>query len=164
MPQVRSALPPHQLGVVVSNGAESLVHSLKLLLSNTSIPQSSQCCLLLDFSNAFNCIDRSFLFHETRSHFPALSHWLELSYGFQPILLFGDYSILSCTGVQQGDPLGPLAFSILLQPIIERIQDEVPGLNLNGWYLDDGILCGSLSDLQAALTTWVLLWSPAEPL
>ena len=82
-----------------------------------------------------------------RSRFPALSHFLELSYSFQPILLFGDYSILSCTGVQQGDPL---AFSILLQPIIERIQDEVPGLNLNGWYLDDGILCGSLSDLQAA--------------
>uniref|UniRef100_A0A1X7SS29 Reverse transcriptase domain-containing protein n=1 Tax=Amphimedon queenslandica TaxID=400682 RepID=A0A1X7SS29_AMPQE len=151
MPQVRQSLPPHQLGVGVSNGAESLVHSLKLLLSNPSVPPLSQCCLLLDFSNAFNSIDRSALFREVRSRFPSLSPWLECCYGAQPNLLFGEYTLLSCAGVQQGDPLGPLAFSILLHPIIERVQQEVPGLLLNAWYLDDGILTGPPADLLSAL-------------
>ena len=151
MPQVRQSLPPHQLGVGVSNGAESLVHSVKLLLSNPSVPLSACCCLLLDFSNAFNCVDRSILFRDVRSRFPALSRWLEYCYGTPSNLLFGDFSILSCSGVQQGDPLGPLAFSTLLQPIIEQIQRDVPGLCLNGWYLDDGILSGSFEDLQSAL-------------
>ena len=47
--------------------------------------------------------------------------------------------------------MGPLAFSILLHPIIERIQREVPGLLLNAWYLDDGILTGTPADLLSAL-------------
>ena len=53
--------------------------------------------------------------------------------------------------MQQGDPLGPLAFALALHPIVERIKHEVPGLNINAWYLDDGTLCGSAADLSAAL-------------
>ena len=34
---------------------------------------------------------------------------------------------------------------------MERIKAEVPGLNLNTWYLDDGTLCSPPSDLLAAL-------------
>ena len=90
-----------------------LNHLCTLSSSNPSVPLSSSCCLLLDFSNAFNCIDRSVLFRDVRSRFPALSRWLEYSYGTPSNLLFGDFSILSCSGVQQGDPLGPLAFSTL---------------------------------------------------
>ena len=39
----------------------------------------------------------------------------------------------------------------LLQPLLERIQQEAPGLLMNAWYLDDGTLCGSLSDLCTAI-------------
>ena len=53
--------------------------------------------------------------------------------------------------MQQGDPLGPLGFAITLQPIVERIKAEVPGLILNSWYLDDGTLMGSAEDLAKAL-------------
>uniref|UniRef100_A0A1X7SVN2 Reverse transcriptase domain-containing protein n=1 Tax=Amphimedon queenslandica TaxID=400682 RepID=A0A1X7SVN2_AMPQE len=152
LPQVRHILPPHQVGVGCSNGAESIVHSLKLILANQSIPSNSKCCLLLDFSNAFNCINRLSMFSEVRSKIPLLSNWVECCYGAQPNLLFGDYIIPSCCGVQQGDPLGPLLFSLVLQPIVERLESEVPGLVLNSWYLDDGVLCGSSDDLLAALT------------
>ncbi|XP_019859057.1 PREDICTED: uncharacterized protein LOC109587260, partial [Amphimedon queenslandica] len=140
-----------QVGVGIPNGAEAIVHSIKLLLSESSIPPGSKFCLSLDFSNAFNTIDRSVLFKEIRSRIPSLSRWLECCYGDQPRLLFGDYTILSCCGVQQGDPLGPLAFSILLLPLIERIKAEVPELLLHAWYLDDGILCGSPTALLKAL-------------
>ena len=53
--------------------------------------------------------------------------------------------------VQQGDPLGPLGFALTLQPIAERIREEVPGLKINAWYFDDRTLCGSACDLVKAL-------------
>jgi hypothetical protein len=56
--------------------------------------------------------------------------------------------IYSSCGVQQGDPLGPLLFSLALRPIIDSIRDLNPRLNL--WYLDDGIIVGSPALLQAA--------------
>ena len=71
---------------------------------------------------------------------------------FSAILLLDDQSILSCRGVQQDDPLGPLSFSLVLHAIIEKIKESVPGLLIDAWYLDDGTLCGSQEDLAAALS------------
>ena len=34
---------------------------------------------------------------------------------------------------------------------MDRISLEVPNLVMNSWYLDDGTLCGSMSDIQSAL-------------
>ena len=86
-----------------------------------------------------------------RSRSPGISAWMECCYGAQPTLHLGDNTILSKCGVQQGDPLGPLGFALTLHPVIERIHQEVPGLRINAWYLDDGTLVGSPSDLKAAL-------------
>ena len=49
--------------------------------------------------------------------------------------------------------MGPLGFALALQPIVDRMKHEVPGLLVNAWYLNDGTLCGSLDDLAAALST-----------
>ncbi|KAL5482191.1 hypothetical protein EMCRGX_G022486 [Ephydatia muelleri] len=48
-------------------------------------------------------------------------------------------------GVQQGDPLGPLPFSLALHKLVSSIDadDECFGLLLQTWYLDDGVLAGS---------------------
>ena len=40
-----------------------------------------------------------------------------------------------------------------LHPIVEKIKDPVPGLLINAWYLDDGILCRTLDDLCALSIT-----------
>ena len=66
-------------------------------------------------------------------------------------LLLGKDTIVSCCGVQQGDPLGPLGFALTLHLIVERIKNEVPGLALNAWYLDDSMLVGTPAELAAAL-------------
>ena len=101
---------------------------------------------LLDFSNAFNSISREKMFKEIESHIPSMATLLECCYGAKPLLHLEDHTILSCCGVQQGDPLGPLAFALALQPILERIKCEVPDLLINAWYLDNGTLYGSAAD------------------
>ena len=91
------------------------------------------------------------MFQEVRSRIPSTSTWVEFSYGSQPFLFFGDFQLLSCTGVQQGDPLGPLCFALTFHPLIEQIQSSVPNLHLNAWYLDEGSLCGPPSSFFSAL-------------
>ncbi|GJT06297.1 hypothetical protein Tco_0840759 [Tanacetum coccineum] len=44
-------------------------------------------------------------------------------------------------GVQQGDPLGPLLFSIVLHPLVCKIRDSF-NLSFQAWYLDDGTIIG----------------------
>ena len=116
-----------------------------------STPSDQKWTLLLDFSNAFNSISRQVMFEEIHLRVPSLSAWMESCYSCQPILHLGQDTILSCCGIQQGDPLGPLGFALTLHPIFERIREEVPGLALNSWYLDDGTLVGSPDKLSAAL-------------
>ena len=111
---------------------------MNCVLEDSSIKPEEKWTLLLDFSNAFNSINREKMFQEVRGRIPSIASWLECCYGVQPQLHFGDNTILSCCGVQQGDPLDPLAFALALHPIVERIKHEVPGLNINAWYLDDG--------------------------
>ena len=120
-------------------------------LEDPNIPPLERWTLLLDFSNAFNSINRGCMFQEIRARIPSMAAWMESCYGAHPILHLGVDFILSCCGVQQGDPLNPLGFALTLQPIVERIKAEVPGLNINAWYLDDRTLCGTPDDLAEVL-------------
>ena len=106
-------LAPLQLGVGIPAGCDAIVHAVANGLEDPSIPPENRFILLVDFSNAFNSIDHSALFREVRLHTPSISAWMECCYGAQPIL---HHTILSSSGVQQGDPLGPLGFAL---PIVE---------------------------------------------
>ena len=47
--------------------------------------------------------------------------------------------------MQQGDPLGPLLFSLALHKLVSSIDadDGCLDLLLQAWYLNDGVLAGS---------------------
>ena len=121
LPQAIDLLSLLQLGVGVPCGSESIIHVVNLHLSGNA-SSSVKPILLIDFSNAFNSIDRSFMFS---SIFQRLPSWFESCYGSAPFLYYRNRSLASCSGVQQGDPLRPLGFALALQPVIEHLASSV---------------------------------------
>ena len=113
-------LSPLQVGVGLPMGCEAIVHSVTSVQEDVSVPPDDRCTLLVDFSNTFNSVDREGMFRVVRARIPSMVAWLECCYGSQPLLHLGERTILSCCGVQQGDPLGPLEFALALHPIIGR--------------------------------------------
>nr|GFA10458.1 hypothetical protein [Tanacetum cinerariifolium] len=74
--------------------------------------------LLVDFKNAFNLVDRKVMLQGVRIRCPFISRWIELCYFSPARLYYGEHTLLLCQGVQQGDPLGPLLFALVLHPLI----------------------------------------------
>ena len=62
--------------------------------------------------------------------------------------------ISSEAGVQQGDPLGPLLFALVLQRIENAFDadDDCVHILCQAWYLDDGTLAGKTSAILHALS------------
>ena len=63
-------LSPLQLGVGFPNGAEAIVHGVRSILNCDSLPTNRKYVLQVDFSNAFNSVNR--LFESVREHLPSL--------------------------------------------------------------------------------------------
>ncbi|GKE97918.1 putative reverse transcriptase domain-containing protein, partial [Tanacetum coccineum] len=98
--------------------------------------------LLVDFKNAFNLIDREVMSREVCLRCPAISRWVEFCYSNPARLYYEEHTLWSWQGVQQGDPLGPFLFSLVLHPLICKIRDSFI-LSLHAWYLDDGTIVGN---------------------
>ena len=150
-PQASSFLEPHQVGVKTCGGCEAIIHATQAILSDQSLTPNQKWIVQIDFKNAFNTMDREHILNQVREKLPGLSAFAEWCYGDHSILLFGDENILSASGCQQGDPLGVILFSLGLQPLVDRIQREVPKLALHAWELDDGSFIGVLLQVKKAL-------------
>lgn len=140
-----------QVGVGIPNGAEAIVHSVRTILDCKSLPTNHKYILQVDFSNAFNSANRLQLFEYVREHLPSAASWFELCYRSSPLLHLENHVILSQCGVQQGDPLGPLGFAMVLHPLLQELKSQVPDLVMNAWYLDGGVLYGKPDDLIRAI-------------
>ena len=86
---------------------------------------------------------------EVKNYCPCLFPYAAACYRKANILLGDGYALESTRGVQQGDVLGPALFAIALQPVVERLREL--HLELHLWYLDDGILVGTIPTIKAAL-------------
>jgi hypothetical protein len=137
-------LSPLQVGVGVRGGCEAVVHAARQAVKNNP----GKYMLQADLINAFNQGDRGAALHEVREHFPELLPWAVTSYSAPSHLRFGSADIPSATGFHQGDPLAALLFALVLHPIILKIRERVPSLDLNVWFLDDGTMVGTLEELE----------------
>ncbi|XP_026392264.1 uncharacterized protein LOC113287662 [Papaver somniferum] len=113
-------LGSHQFGVGIPCGGEGIMHAANRLLELKGT-HCTQTMLLVDFTNAFNLVDRATLIHEVRNHCPSISRWVEFCYSTPARLYYNQHILSSALGVQQGDPLGPLLFSLALHPLVVKI-------------------------------------------
>jgi hypothetical protein len=143
-------LAPLQVGVGTPGGAEGEIHAITALVQHHE-GDSALAIATVDFSNAFNTVCRKAMLAGVRQHAPRIARWVELCYTVPNPLVFGDTLMHSQTGVQQGDPLGSLLFSLPLHPLVRRISTDFPDLLMNAWYLDDGALVGPHAQVSGAL-------------
>jgi hypothetical protein len=143
--EIHSYLAPHQLGVATKKGSEMAIHTVRTYLN---LPENNDKIMLkIDFANAFNSVERDKMLLQIKENFPILYPFMNQSYRLPSSLFFGDKIISSEVGVQQGDPCGPMAFSVSIQPLVMIMTSE-----LNIWYLDDATLADTpdivLNDLR----------------
>jgi hypothetical protein len=70
--------------------------------------------------------------------------------GSASYLNWSDEVIESAVGVQQGDPLAPVLFCMVLKRVINAISDSC-ALDINLWFLDDGVIAGPAEEVSRAL-------------
>ncbi|GJW54540.1 hypothetical protein Tco_0098625 [Tanacetum coccineum] len=126
-----------QFGVGVPGRGEAILHAVNHLVEDRG-DDVGLSMLLVDFQNAFNLVDRTVMLEEVRLRCPAISHYVEFCYSSLARLYYGEHSLWSCQGVQQGDPL---LLSLVLHPLICKIRYSF-NLCLQAWYLDDGTIVG----------------------
>lgn len=124
------------MGFGVKGGCEAIVHAVRTFL-NFNEESLSNILLKIDFKNAFNSIERDEMLKEIKEHAPKLFPFLWQCYSSATNLFFGNHTIQSLIGCQQGDPCGPLVFCLAIHSIIKSLNSD-----LNVWYLDDGTLGG----------------------
>ena len=153
-------LEPVQVGVGTPRGAESAIHAAReYLLHNLNSSDK------IDVKNSFNTVNRSNVLTEIHNRCPEIFKIALQSYGSSSPLFYGTTQISSSTGVQQGDPLGPIGFALA----VDRFAQQVAGCELNIWYLDDatqageaGQVIGALRSLKADLAEIGLELNPSK--
>ena len=136
---IATLLAPHQLGYGVKGGAETAVHSAKLFFSNL---KPNQALLKLNFKNAFNSVRRDKMLSSVLDLAPDIFPFVYSAYSLPSVLFWGDKSLQSSEGQQQGDPLGPIFFCLSLYQLHSHMKSEFHVL-----YLDDITLGRNLDDV-----------------
>jgi hypothetical protein len=135
-------LSPGQFGVGRKGGVEPLIRAVQRVFDDTIEGTEYTHITSLDFSNAFNSLNRRDMAESIKHHAPGLYRLAKWAYNESSRLVIGGggddiTQIRSTQGVRQGDPLGPLFFSIGIRPILEKLSRRLGPDCIVLAYLDD---------------------------
>ena len=139
MPTIIDYMLPTQLGCGISLGAEAIVHATRNFLQAAV---ANEIVVKLDWTNAFNCVNRECILEIVASRLPHIFNYIQSAYRLPSTLRFGEFHIKSDEGVQQGDPIGPVLFCLVLQPALTQLCSS-----LKVGYLDDVTLGGDAAQV-----------------
>jgi hypothetical protein len=131
-----SMLLPFQLGVSSPGGVEPPIFLLEEAIVGSN-KADFQYITSVDLHNAFNSGDRPSIASSVASFAPTFYKAATWAYNSPSLLVLPDGSVIaSSKGVRQGDPIGPLLFSLSFRPTLEELARKLPGATLVA-YLDD---------------------------
>ena len=135
------ALAPFQFGVGSKGGTEPVIRAVKMAVDGDLDEEYSH-LTMLDLKNAFNMLCRLLIAKGIRKHCPSFIKFAKWSYNDPAALVIKDPEkpaevIESSQGVRQGDPMGPLFFSVGIRDILCALQEHLgPDVKVMA-YLDD---------------------------
>jgi hypothetical protein len=148
----------HQMGVGTAGGLEAGIAAARWKLQDLADNgDESRIMLKVDLRNAFNNAHRSSFLKESADRLPSVYPWAAWLYSRESTLIGVGFTIPSQQGAQQGDPLGPLLFSLGLAPLHHAICERCPDV-WQAWYLDDASFIG-LPRTSSPSSTSSLIWA-----
>ena len=120
----------------VPGGAEAAIHALRRYADD--LPKD-HIIVKLDFTNAFNTLCRDEMLDAIWKELPEIYNFVHATYNRSTQLQFGEFTISSEEGPQQGDNLRSSEFYTTIQPMLIRSLSEI-----KVDFLDDITLAGQL--------------------
>ena len=142
-------------------GAEKIAHGLRACTEEHWMEEKLT-VLKVDMKNAFNLVSCQALLSECGKHFPVLYPWAHWCCSQHPYLWNTMGNLTSECGVRQGDPPGPLLFSLVLNILVSEIASDAGCAHLlyHAWYLDDGAVAGPSTEVKRVLAI-LEEWGPS---
>ena len=145
-----------QFGVGVRGGTEAMVHGVRSLLQE----HPDWYVVATDCRNAYNSVSRGGVLRAMQEFDPALLPFVRFFYDEPARLRYaaaaGVARLLSRSGVQQGDPLASVLFSVAIQPALLEIQATAVGDAAGAVVvaqIDDVYLAGPSEWVEASYAT-----------
>ena len=139
-PAVDYLVKMQQLGVSVPCGAEAIATAVRLYLDEVYAGDDAEeaaksllrCVVKCDMTNAFSCIKRSTMMQAVKDVVPDLSRFVFMAYSKPARMVLAKHGpgderyrvFLSKTGVRQGDPLGPLLYTLTAAVAMKQVHSH----------------------------------------